>query len=158
MSDPQQFSNQHRVPPYVSQQPQRHGSQPQQQPHASQGYVLNGQSSGPAAPNTGAPTNSTGRAGLIIGLVAIALSIATTVAVQVAIRSDGYMLVSFVSGIGSLLAFASGLAALILGLIGLRRPGLPHAAAGIATGIGIAQVVGIASSYLINTFGALLHF
>jgi hypothetical protein len=173
MSDPQHPQ----VPPYVLQQPAfpdqpHYPAQPpagaQQAGHprqTAQGYVLNGQSLQPGQPAyagaSRAAVNPAGRAGLILGLIAIAISLVGSIAIQVLLRSNaygGYALYNVVSGIGSLIAFAAALAALILGLIGIRRAGAPHAAAGIAVGIGIAQVASIAFGFLSSTIGAFLYF
>lgn len=163
MSDPQQPAhNPHQVPPYVSQSQQNGypGQSPQQPAYpqpAAQGYILNGQNSHPAsaAPMT---ANPAGRAGLILGLVGLGLSLLTTLAVQIFIRTDAYPAVGMINALGSLLTFAAALAALILGFVGLRKAGAPHGSAGIAAGLGIAGVVGIAFSFLVNTVGALLSY
>jgi len=163
MSDPQQSAhNPHQVPPYVSQQAQP-GGHPGQAPSAghrepaAQGYILNGQSS-PAASTASTDANPAGRAGLIIGLVGLGLGLLTTLAVQIFIRTDAYPAVGMINALGSLLTFAAALAALILGFVGLRKAGAPHGSAGIAAGLGIAGVAGIAFSFLVNTAGALLSF
>lgn len=157
MSDPRQHP--HRIPPYASQQPAGQPGQPGQpgqhpQQHASQGYVLNGQSLG-AAPATGNPA---GRAGLIIGLIGLAIGIVMNVAVQVMVRTGGYAAFSILNGAAALVTFAATLAALILGLVGLRRAGAPLAAAGIATGLGIAGVVGIGVNFIVSSFSMLLYY
>lgn len=172
MSDPQQPAhNPNQVPPYAQQQPQQQRPpaaypgqhQPgyqQQTPHqnAAQGYVLNGQP--PQATQPTSNINPVGRAGLILGLIAIAIAVVNNIVLQVLIASSAYSGYSFslVSGVGTFLTFAAALTALILGLIGIRRVGAPHAAAGIAAGIGIAQVVGIAFSTFIGFFGSFLTF
>lgn len=171
MSDPQQPSHDpHRLPPYASQQPQpgypgqapqpgypNQSSQPVYRQPAQQGYVLNGQSAqaGPASPTN---TNPAGRAGLIIGLVGLGIGLLTSVIFQVVLHTNGIGTVGIINALGSLLTFVAALAALILGIIGLRKAGAPHGSAGIAAGLGIAGTVGIAFSYLINTVGALLAF
>ncbi|MGO2931697.1 hypothetical protein [Microbacterium sp.] len=148
------------VPPYAAQQPPYSQQTPQQRPHqnAAQGYVLNGQP--PQATQPTSNINPVGRAGLILGLIAIAIAVVNNIVLQVLIASSAYSGYSFslVSGVGTFLTFAAALAALILGLIGIRRVGAPHAAAGIAVGIGIAQVVGIAFSTFVGFFGSFLTF
>ncbi|GEK85744.1 hypothetical protein [Microbacterium aerolatum] len=164
MSDPQQHpGNPHQIPPYVSQpqsgQPQPPHSSHQQyaQQHATQGYILNGQSTQITQP-AGTATNTAGRAGLIVGLIGLAIGIFSNLVVQALIRTSGYGALSMFSGVGSLLAFAAALAALILGLIGLRNPSAPHGAAGIATGLGIAGVVNILFGFIVSTAGAFFYF
>lgn len=169
MSDPQQPAhNPHQVPPYVS-QPQTTGYPgqfpQQQQTHAvpqqtTEGYVLNGQPSHPGGPSARSG-NPAGRAGLILGIIAIAITIVNNIVLQVLIRTSEYSAYSvygLVSGVGALLAFAAALAALTLGIVGVRRIGAPHAVAGIAIGIGIAEIVGIGFSFLVNTIGSFLYF
>lgn len=172
MSDQQPAHDSHQVPPYASSSPGAYPQPAQQQPvqqrpvpqqpvpqqPAAQGYVLNGHSAHPAQSSAPATGNPAGTTGLILGVIAIVISIASNLVVQSMIYTDGYSSVMLISGFGSLLAFVAGLAALILGLVGLRRPGAPHAAAGIAVGIGIAQVVGILSNYLVNFAATMLHF
>ncbi|MGO3232986.1 MAG: hypothetical protein ACTIKT_05900 [Microbacterium sp.] len=153
MSDPQQPAhNPNQVPPYAQPQQQT----PQQ--NAAQGYVLNGQF--PQGTQPTSTTNPVGKAGLILGLIAIAIAVVNNIVLQVLIASSAYSGYSFslVSGVGTFLTFAAALTALILGLIGIRRVGAPHAAAGIAAGIGLAQVVGIAFSTFIGFFGSFLNF
>ena len=80
---------------------------------------------------------------------------------QVLIRAADYSMFgaySVVNGIGSLLALGAAVAALILGLIGIRRVGAPHAAAGVAVGIGIAQIISILFGWLSTVVGSFLYF
>lgn len=162
MSDPQQPAhNPNQVPPYAQQPPYSHQTPQQQTPqqNAAQGYVLNGQFPQGAQPTS--TTNPVGKAGLILGLIAIAIAVVNNIVLQVLIASSaysGYSFYTLVSGVGTFLTFAAALTALILGLIGIRRVGAPHAAAGIAAGIGLAQVVGIAFSTFIGFFGSFLTF
>ncbi len=165
MSDPQQPQ----VPPYAPQMPPQgfpdqphHPAQPPSAQHAAprqpaQGYVLNGQSI-QSAPSG---ANPAGRTGLILGFVALAISLVTSILVQVLIRAADYSMFgaySVVNGIGSLLALGAAVAALILGLIGIRRVGAPHAAAGVAVGIGIAQIISILFGWLSTVVGSFLYF
>lgn len=152
MSDPQQQP--HRLPPYMSQQP---SGQPEHQGHAAQGYALNAQSPQPGRTAL-TSTNPAGRAGLIIGLVGLVIGVLVNLFVQVMIRTGGFAVVSIFSTFGSLIAFAAALTALILGLVGLRRIGAPHGAAGIAAGLGIAGVVNILFGFIISGMDWLLYF
>lgn len=170
MSDPQQPQ----VPPYAPQMPPQgfpdqphrpaHPAQSPSAQHAAprqpaQGYVLNGQSI-QSAPS-GSNANPAGRTGLILGFVALAISLVTSILVQVTIRAADYSMFgaySVVNGIGSLLALGAAVAALILGLIGIRRVGAPHAAAGVAVGIGIAQIISILFGWLSTVVGSFLYF
>lgn len=104
-----------------------------------------------------ASTNAVGRAGLILGVAALGASLITSVAVQFMVRSNGYAMISVVSGIGSFLALIAAAAALVLGIIGLRKVGFPHGEAGIATGLGIAGVVGGVFSFLLNFMASLSY-
>lgn len=164
MSDPQQHpGNPHQIPPYVSQpqsgqpQPPHPSHQQHAQQHATQGYILNGQTAQITQP-AGTAANTAGRAGVIVGLIGLAIGIFSNLVVQALIRTSGYGALSMFSGVGSLLAFAAALAALILGLIGLRNPSAPHGAAGIATGLGIAGVVNILFGFIVSTAGAFFYF
>lgn len=167
MSDPQQPQ----VPPYAPQMPPQgfpdqphHPAQPPSAQYAAprqpaQGYVLNGQSMQTAP--SGATANPAGRTGLILGFVALAILLVTSILVQVLIRTADYSMFgaySVVNGIGSLLALGAAVAALILGLIGIRRVGAPHAAAGVAVGIGIAQIISILFGWLSTVVGSFLYF
>lgn len=160
MSDPQQ------VPPYAppnlatpppaaypgAQQPS--GQQPNPTSAASQypgpGYVLNGQ------PTTTPPTgNAAGRIGLILGIVALAIGVVMRVVFQVMVRTEMLSTIGIASGIGTVITFLIGIAALICGLVGLSRRDAPHGTAGIATGIGLAVVVIGISNFLIMSLGNL---
>jgi len=160
MSDPQQPArNPHQVPPYAAQsQPGYPGAPQQPAPQqAHQGFQLNGQTL-PASQQNTQPGNPPGKVGLIIGLVGLVLGVVINLVVQIMLRNDGYMVGSFIAGIGSLFSFVIAVAALIFGLIGLRRPNAPHAAAGIATGIGLAGAVSIIFNFIINAIGTALYY
>lgn len=137
-----------------------HMTDPQQTPPPPYAAVRPQQPAYAPTPNAHAPgaTNPAGKIGFIIGLVSLVVSLLTSVIVQVMIRTNSYMVISTVSAIGSLIAFAASLAALILGIVGLRKPGLPHGLAGIATGLGIAGVVSGVFTFLLNTVHTLFGY
>lgn len=87
---------------------------------------------------------------MIIGIVGLVVNVLTTVFIQMAVRSLGYQIVTITAGVVGLLGFFAALAALILGLVGLKRIGAPHGQAGIAVGLGIAGVTGGVVSFLIS--------
>lgn len=146
MSVPQQpAQNPPQLPPYASQPPQTgYPGQPPQMGYPGQQPATN--------------VNAAGKAGLILGIAALGANIITSIVFQFMIRGDAYQLYGVVNGVGSLLAFAAALAALVLGLIGLRRHDAPKGIAGIATGIGLAVVVGIVFGFLVNAVGSLMYF
>lgn len=160
MSDPQQPQN----PPYASQpaqqQPPRYAPQPQAQPAYAQpapgGYGQPPHTPAPAPSQTGA--NSMGKIGFILGLVSIGVQVLLNLIIQIMIRSNGYQLISIFSGIFSVLIFFTGVGALVFGLIGIKRPGAPHALAGIATGLGIAIVVGVVMNFIFSTINTFVGF
>lgn len=99
-------------------------------------------------PATATATNTPGRIGFIVGLVGLGIGLLSSAIVQIIIRSPlsamdfNYAIINIINGFGSFLALAASLVALILGIVGLRKAGFPHAQAGIATGLGIAGVTG----------------
>ncbi|WP_307359465.1 hypothetical protein [Microbacterium murale] len=105
-----------------------------------------------------ADSNTPGRIGFIIGLIGLAVSLLTNVIIQIMIRSADYQLIGLVSGALSVLTFLASLAALIFGLIGLRRVGAPHGLAGIATGLGGAGVVGAGFTFILNAVSSVFYF
>ncbi|KDA06921.1 hypothetical protein DC31_07435 [Microbacterium sp. CH12i] len=150
MSDPQQPH----LPPFVShpgQQPPQPNYQAPAQPQAPQGYYSPPAQTGPGN------TNTPGKIGLIIGLVSLGLGLLMNVIVQMLVRSVGYSMVSVVGGVGTFLVFAASAAALILGIIGLRKAGVPQAQAGIATGLGFAGVVGAIFNVLFSLTASLYY-
>lgn len=165
MSDPQLPP----IPPYASgagrsAQP---GQSQQTPPHyrgqhpAPQGYVLNGQSSSAGQPpyaQTGTATgNPAGRIGLIVGLIGLGVGILMNVLVQVTIRGGDYASISLISSASVLITFIAAVVALILGSIGLKRVGAPHAQAGIAVGLGIAGVVSGVYAFLLTASSWLFY-
>lgn len=169
MSDPQQPQ----VPPYASGagQPPQPGfpAQPAPQPYyqgqapqAPQGYAQPGQHYAQPSYPTRTPTptdsNTPGKIGFILGLVGLGIGLLLSVIIQIMIRSDGYEMISVVSGVLSVLIFLADAAALAFGIIGLKRVGAPHALAGIATGLGIAGIVTAGFSFILTALSSLLYF
>lgn len=131
------------------------GGTPQQPQYAQPPYgqpAYSPAASGPTASNT------PGRIGFIVGLVGLGISLLTNVIIQIMIRSADYQLIGLVSGALSVITFLAALAALIFGIIGLRRAGEPHGLAGIATGLGGAGVVGAGFSFILNAISSFLYF
>ena len=149
MSDSRQpDSAQPPVPPYAHIPQQGQGGYPGQ--------------AGPPAGQTA--VNTPGRLGFILGVVGLGVGLLTTAIVQVIIRSPGslgmdfgYAIIGVVNGAGAFIALAASLAALILGIIGLRKAGAPHAQAGIATGLGISGVVGGIFTFLLTVAAPLFY-
>ncbi|MGW8482847.1 hypothetical protein ACWGJP_06890 [Microbacterium sp. NPDC055903] len=113
----------------------------------------------PAAGPTAGAGNGAGRAGLIIGIIGLALGGIFAIATQALLYSGslgGYEAYGVVNGIGSVLSTLAAVVALILGIIGLRRRDAPRGAAGIATGLGIAGVFGGLFSFLLSALHTLM--
>jgi hypothetical protein len=166
MSDPQQPP----VPPYPSApQPPASGGHPpygvpQQQPTQPysaqpQGYAPTGYPAQPGYPAAGASGtgNPPGRIGFIVGLIGLALGLVFSIASQAMIRTGSYEAIGLVGGLGNILSLLAAVAALILGIVGLRRPGAPHGQAGIAVGLGIAGTVSGIFGVLIGALTSLLY-
>lgn len=131
-------------------------------PQPAYGYAAQGQPAPGGYPATypaqpGA-TNTPGRAGMIVGLAALALGIVLNIAVQLLYYTDGWQTGEILTLLNSVVTLGGGIAALVLGLIGLRRKGAPHAAAGIATGLGIAAVVSALYSLLVSFLYQVLYY
>ncbi|WP_460781238.1 hypothetical protein [Microbacterium shaanxiense] len=182
MSDPQQSP----VPPYASnagQPPQptyppqpgqpaqpaptahqyyQGGGAPQQQaqPQYTQPQYAQAQYAQPGHAGASSPSssNAPGRIGFIIGLIGLAVGLLSNVIVQIMIRSADYALIGLVSGGFSVVAFLASLAALIFGIVGLRRVGAPHGLAGIATGLGGAGVIGAGFAFILNAVSSIFYF
>lgn len=98
----------------------------------------------PGAPASPAGTNPLGKVALIIALVTLGLNIVLALATQLLIRTAGVAMFQIVNVGGTVLMLIGSIAALVLGVMALRRPA-PHAIAGIAVGIAIA---GLATTLL----------
>lgn len=160
MSDPQQPP----LPPYGSNEPQPaqpagYPTQPaaaSQQPHAQPVYAQPAYS--PSAPTSPTDSNPMGRIGLIFGIVSVGLQVLLNVMIQIMIRSNGYQIISVISGVFSVIIFLAGVGALVFGILGIKRVGAPHAVAGIATGLGIAIVVGAGMNFVFNAISMMMAF
>ncbi|WP_154791996.1 hypothetical protein [Occultella kanbiaonis] len=112
----------------------------------------------PYAPDSilspGSTTNPQGRISLILGVVAVAVSIVSSI-IQATLLRQGWGPATYglVSGIASLVGVAVAVGAVIVGVIGLRSPG-PKGAAGAGTGIGASYLVGILSTTLVWGLGS----
>jgi len=154
MTDPQQPH----LPPYASNAPQPSGYPAQAAPAAQQQPYY-----APAAPIAASATNAAGRIGFILGLVGLGVGLLTSAIVQIVLRSPisavgfDYAMITLINGAGSLLAFIAAVAALVFGLIGIRKVGAPHAQAGIATGLGLAGVVGGMFTFLLTAASPLFY-
>ena len=87
---------------------------------------------------------------MIIGIIGLAIGLLMTVFVQVGVRTLGYEFVMIVAGAVGLFGFIAAVAALILGLFGLKRSGAPHGQAGIAVGLGISGATSGVVTFLIS--------
>jgi len=134
----------HRLPPYVP-----------QQPHPA-GYPVP-QSTQPVQPAS-SNVNAAGRVALILGIIALGINIIMSILFQVLVRTDGYQLYGIVDGVGSLLSFAAALAAIIVGFSALRRRGASQVSAGIAIGIGLTIAVSRVFGFVTSTIASLPIF
>lgn len=170
MSEPQQPS----VPPYGQPnpyvaQPPAGQPQPAQQPYQQQpypaatpGYTQNpapyGQQAFVGAPQTypgAAPSRpvssaNLGRTALIIALVGFGLGLLRSMMYPLMYPLIGHGPIWFTTMIDFVLLLVA-VAALVVGLIAVRRPG-PKVLAGIAIGIAAAQIASIVISGISNTF------
>ncbi|TDE98717.1 hypothetical protein EXU48_00425 [Occultella glacieicola] len=104
--------------------------------------------------NPASTTNPPGRISLILGVVAVVLSVVGTIVQAVLIRqgwSPGT--VGLGGGVPSLVGGAAAIGAVVTGIIGLRNPG-PKGAAGAGTGIGASYLVGTLSTTLVWGLGS----
>jgi len=127
--------------PYAGQQP--YGGQPYYSPST--------------APSGSGSGNTAGKIGFIVGLVSLGLSLLITLIMQFLYRSDGWQAAQILNGANLFISLIGSAAALVLGIIGLRRRGAPHGMAGIAVGLGIAGVAGALVSMLIGAFSWVLY-
>lgn len=153
MSDPQQPQ----VPPYAS-----NAGQPPQSSYPPQGYAQPqppyAQPAYATPASTPTDSNAPGKIGFILGLVGLGLGLLLNVIIQIMIRTQGYDLINVVSGVMSVIIFLASAAALVFGIIGLKRVGAPHALAGIATGLGGAGVVGTGFNFILNAISSVLYY
>lgn len=147
MSDPQQ--------PY--------GTPPQQgqQQHAGQQYAgqqhLGPQHAGTPYPGQqpGSAAAPLGRFAFIIALVSLGVGFIVTLSYPLIIRAlSASSAIGVFGAIGNGLVFVMAIAALVLGLMSVRRPG-SQVLGGIAIGIAAAQITGIVISWVSNLFYAL---
>lgn len=164
MSDPQQPD----VPPYAQPnhafpsapppaQPQAH-SYPQAQPqHPAQPQAYPAAPTYPAAAAArGDGTNRLGRVAFIVAVITLAVSLLMVLAMPFVYRAADFTPLVFglySTAIGAV-EFAGSVAAIILGLISIRRPG-PQLLAGIAIGISGAGILGLIVTWISSSFYSL---
>ncbi|KQQ67300.1 hypothetical protein [Microbacterium sp. Leaf320] len=139
--------------PQPAGQTQHAGQQHPAAPHAGSGVPgFAPPASSPA--HTGAPL---GRLALIVALAALGIGLIVTISYPVMIRTLADPSSIGVFGtIGSGLVLVVSVAALILGLMSVRRPN-QQVLAGIAIGISAGQIIGIVVSWMSNLFYALSY-
>ncbi|MBZ2196959.1 hypothetical protein [Occultella gossypii] len=99
--------------------------------------------------NPASTTNPQGRISLILGVVAVVLSLVGTIIQAMLIRQGwSASTIGLGGGIPNLVGTAAAIGAVVLGIIGLRNPG-PKAAAGAGTGIGASHLVGSLATTLV---------
>ncbi|WP_460801071.1 hypothetical protein [Microbacterium sp. GXF6406] len=104
-------------------------------------------------------TNGTdlGKVGFIIGIAAIAIGFVLTFLTTIIATSGSYISSTYfvISSVNLYLTFLLGIAALVLGIIGLRRAPSSRALAGIAIGIGVTVIVSRLTSMLMSAISSL---
>jgi hypothetical protein len=130
--------------PHPGQPPQPHPGQPPQ-PHPGQPYTAAPQHPAPAASGRGL-----GVMALILGLLPAIFGAFTPLLYASAYATFAYSQIGLLTGASSLLAFAIGTTAVILGAVAVRRrgPGLVPGAIGI--GLGIAVLVSTLLGLLVS--------
>lgn len=146
---PQQYQPQApAAPQYAQQAPQTQAFAAYGQP---QGYAA-------AAPAAGG-TNTPGRVGFFLGIGGLALGIILNFIATLILRSStgtSFGAYSAITSIGGILTLLLAIAALVFGIIGLKRPA-PHGQAGIATGLGIAGVASGLYTFMFTILGGLFY-
>lgn len=136
------------APQYAQQAPQTQAFAAYGQP---QGYAA-------AAPAAGG-TNTPGRVGFFLGIGGLALGIILNFIATLILRSStgtSFGAYSAITSIGGILTLLLAIAALVFGIIGLKRPA-PHGQAGIATGLGIAGVASGLYTFMFTILGGLFY-
>lgn len=151
---------------YPGQQPgQQYPSQGQQYPVQGQQYPVQHSTPhmqgapqyAPGAPAPGYPSAPTasagalGRVAFIVALVSLGIGLLVALSFPFLIRAVDYSssLYGAVSAVGNGLVLLIAIAALILGIVAVRRPG-QQVLAGIAIGIAASEILGILVSWLSN--------
>lgn len=98
-------------------------------------------------PAPAAPGNPLGRAAFLIALITFGIGLLGTVAVPLLYSTTGYGAIEIITGASGLITLLGYGTALVLGIVGLRRPA-PHVLAGIAIGIAGSGVVGTAVAWI----------
>jgi hypothetical protein len=103
----------------------------------------------PPSPNStssaAAPTgaNPLGRVAFILALVAVGIALLLTLSFPFLVRSgNGGFLINLTNTVGNFIVFAVAVAALVLGLLAVKRSSQPILA-GVAIGIAVSEVAGI---------------
>lgn len=110
------------------------------------------------APKPAASAQALGRTALIIALVTFGIGLLATFLFPILYSTVGYsynLSYSLFNGVASFLTIAGSAAALILGLIAIRRPGSP-VLAGIAIGLAASEIAGTVVSWISSLFYAFV--
>lgn len=101
------------------------------------------------APTPAAAPNAIGKAALVVGIVALAMSFALTILRNPALMAPDHAVFEIMNALGYVPSLL-GVIALGFGLTGISRRGSSMIAASIGTGIGVALVGGALTSLLFN--------
>ncbi|WP_311257980.1 hypothetical protein [Microbacterium sp. WCS2018Hpa-9] len=136
-------------------QPYAQPGQPYAQP--GQPYAQPGQPYGVAAPPyaqgqaTAPRSGGLGRTALVVAVSAVAIGLLWQLITPFLYASVGFGAVELLSNLVNLVVMAGAGAALVLGIIALRRPA-PHLLAAIAIGVGGSTVLGTLVAWASNVF------
>ncbi|WP_298041397.1 hypothetical protein [uncultured Microbacterium sp.] len=143
-------------PPQPPQNPQ-HGHNPYPAAPAPQPPYAGAPGYAPVQPGPAKNGTDLGKVGFIIGVAAVALSFVLTFLTTIIATSGSYISSTYfvISSVNLYLTFLLGIAALVLGIIGLRRVPSSTALAGIAIGIGVTVIVSRLTSMLMSAISSL---
>ena len=106
-----------------------------------------------APPTRAGAGNPLGRVAFIVALLTLAVGLLISLLRPFMYYAADYSVsgISVLDGLGSVLTLAGAVAALILGLIAVRRPA-PHLLAGIAIGIAASHITSIVIGWIASLF------
>lgn len=140
--------------PYGAPQGQLAG-QPYGAPQGQQPYGLPAAQGYTAAPAPGS-ANGLGRVAFIVAVITLAVTLLMTLAMPFVYRAVDFAPAAFglFNGAIGLVGLVGSVAALVLGLMAIRRPG-SHLLAGIAIGIAGSSILGTIVGWISSTFYGL---
>ncbi|MFJ4175587.1 hypothetical protein [Microbacterium sp. NPDC089696] len=112
----------------------------------------------PGSPTAPASGGALGRVAFVVALASLAVGLLVTLTFPLLVRSVGYSTTAIgaVTSIGNGLVFVISIAAIVLGLMAVRRP-KQQIFAGIAIGIAGSEIIGLLVSWASNAVLALQY-